>query len=127
MSTDTKQQNWMELGASGTLEEGAAIRFELPCPPGLPIPCFVVRKGGAVYAYVNRCMHWPVTLDMETGDFWDYEGDYLQCRTHGALYQLTGDCVAGPCAGERLTVLPVVETEGRLRLDLSALPPLDDI
>lgn len=109
----------MDLGPSVALPEGGALRFAIVSPRTRhPIPCFVVRKRGRVHAFVNRCMHWPVTLDMETNDFWDVDGEYIQCKTHGALYEApTGLCVAGPCAGEVLIRLPVHEADGRIYLD----------
>lgn len=107
---------------SAALAETGCVRFEIPRPGLRPLPCFAVRKRGRAYAYLNRCMHWPVTLDMETNDFWDFEARFLQCRTHGALYQLDGLCIAGPCTGERLIVLPVVEQEGGVFVDGSRLP-----
>lgn len=114
---------WRDLGAAADLAEGKSLRFEIARPGLRPLPCFVVRKGGHVAAFLNRCMHWPVTLDMETNDFWDYDEKYLQCRTHGAVYRLDGVCIAGPCTGERLITLPVMEQGGRLMLDQSRLPP----
>jgi nitrite reductase/ring-hydroxylating ferredoxin subunit len=114
---------WLDIGASDQLPEGGALRFELRREaPRRPLPCFVVRKKQRLLGFLNRCMHWPVTLDMETNDFWDYEEHYLQCRTHGALYDLDGYCIAGPCTGERLIVLPVLEQAGRIYLDQSRLP-----
>lgn len=99
------------------------MRFEIPRAGHWPLPCFAVRKKGKVYAFVNRCAHWPVTLDMETGDFFDYDERHLQCRTHGALYDLKGHCFAGPCTGERLHTLPIEDRDGQLVLDRSRLSP----
>lgn len=113
---------WTPICAAGDLAEGKSVRFEIPREGRRPLPCFVVRKRGRAYAFLNRCMHWPVTLDMETNDFWDYEERYLQCRTHGALYDLAGLCIAGPCAGERLIALPIEEQAGVVYLDGSRLP-----
>lgn len=113
----------IEICKSDELPEGGTVRFEIPRQGRWPLPCFAVRKKGNVAAFVNRCAHWPVTLDMETGDFWDYEHHYLQCRTHGALYDLKGLCVAGPCTGESLVPLPVEERAGQVVLDRSRMPP----
>lgn len=113
-----------ELALSGDLPEGGALRFDIERPDGrLPLPCFVVRKKAKIYGYLNRCMHWPVTLDMETNDFWDYDAQYLQCRTHGAMYEVaSGECIAGPCTGERLIPLPVFEQDAKIFLDTTRLP-----
>lgn len=64
---------------------------------------FVVRFGGALHAYRNECRHIPVTLDWVENRFFSSDGCYLQCATHGALFEPeSGLCVDGPPAGERL-------------------------
>lgn len=71
---------------------------------------FVVRHEGRLYAYRNECRHIPMTLDWVENRFLSRNGRYIQCATHGALYEMgTGLCVGGPPAGERLRVLPVEE------------------
>ncbi|MDD2667355.1 MULTISPECIES: Rieske 2Fe-2S domain-containing protein [Zoogloea] len=76
-------------------------------------PAFVVRFGGRVYAYFNRCAHVPIELDWQPGRFFDDSRLYLICATHGALYEPeSGRCVAGPCRGAYLKSIPVVERDG---------------
>jgi len=78
---------------------------------------FVVRHGGVVSAFINRCAHKLVELDWEPGRFFDATGELLICSTHGALYDpFSGLCVAGPCRGARLTAIPVVEHDGSVWL-----------
>ena len=73
---------------------------------------FVVRHAGCVYAYRNECRHIPMTLDWVENRFVSRDGRYVQCATHGALYEMdSGLCVAGPPTGERLRALPV-EVDG---------------
>jgi len=73
---------------------------------------FVIRYGGKLYAYRNECRHIPMTMDWVENRFLSRDRCYIQCATHGALYQIdTGLCVAGPPAGERLRAL-AVEVEG---------------
>lgn len=70
---------------------------------------FVIRRGGRLYAYRNRCRHIPMTMDWVENRFLSRDGCWIQCATHGALYEIeTGLCVAGPPAGERLEALEVV-------------------
>ena len=110
------------IAASAALPENGSVRFTLPRPaPQPPVDCFAVRRKGVVHAFVNQCRHWPLSLDMETGDFWDFDERYLQCKTHGALFELDGMCIAGPCTGERLVKLPVEESEGQIRLNTGSL------
>lgn len=102
--------------ASELKERARGIRFSLP-ESGEQVSGFVVRFEGVPYAYVNRCAHVPVELDWQEGEFFDAEGHYLICATHGALYEPhSGRCVMGPCAGAALQPLPVVEHDGGLYL-----------
>ena len=69
---------------------------------------FVVRQGGHVAGYVDRCPHagWPLAaLDDR---FLTRDGLRILCSGHGALFRLDdGVCTAGPCLGERLAAWPV--------------------
>jgi nitrite reductase/ring-hydroxylating ferredoxin subunit len=54
------------------------------------------------------------------GEFFESSGLYLICTTHGATYEPdTGHCIAGPCKGQRLKALEVVETDGNVYLTQS--------
>ncbi len=99
--------------ASAELADGGkGIRFEVPAEPG-PQSAFVVRHGGQVYGYLNRCAHIGVELDWQPGEFFDDSGLYLVCATHGATYLPdSGKCIAGPCRGAQLTQLDVCEQDG---------------
>ena len=78
----------------------------------------VVREGQCAFGYVNSCPHVGTPLDWNEDDFMSEDGDYLMCHTHGALFRIEdGFCVAGPCAGNRLTAVPVtVDEKGRVIL-----------
>jgi nitrite reductase/ring-hydroxylating ferredoxin subunit len=76
---------------------------------------FVVRKEGKYFAYQNRCMHLPVTLDLNDDKFFTHDKAHLQCHMHGAMYEMeTGYCVAGPCQGARLMPLDLKEEESKV-------------
>ncbi|MBF7730423.1 Rieske (2Fe-2S) protein [Pseudomonas sp. N040] len=69
-----------------------------------------VRKHGQVYLYENRCPHRGVPLEWQADRFLDHSGSLIQCATHGALFLIdSGECVAGPCAGQALRALPCRE------------------
>jgi nitrite reductase/ring-hydroxylating ferredoxin subunit len=71
---------------------------------------FVIRYGGKVYGYLNRCAHVPMELDWNEGQFFDHSGLYLMCSTHGAIYAPeSGRCLGGPCHGARLRPIVVEE------------------
>ena len=95
---------------------GKGVRFTVE-RDGESQPAFLIRHGGAVYAYVNRCAHVGVELDWAEGEFFDLTGLYLMCSTHGATYlPKTGRCLRGPCSGRGLVRLPVEESGGKVYL-----------
>jgi nitrite reductase/ring-hydroxylating ferredoxin subunit len=73
---------------------------------------FVVREGEAARGFVDSCPHagWPLApLDDR---YLTRDGRHILCAGHGALFRLTGECVSGPCAGERLAPWPVAVRDG---------------
>lgn len=104
--------------AAAALEEGGAgVRFEVATAAG-PQEAFVVRYDGAPRAFLNRCAHVPVELDWQPGRFFDDDGLYLVCATHGAMYDpATGACAGGPCRGGGLIPVPVAERDGNIFLE----------
>lgn len=101
-----------ELENPGTLECDAIIA-------GRKTPLFVVRRDNVIRAYLNFCPHTGVTLNWRPNDFLTVDRDYIQCATHGALFQLEdGYCVWGPCARQSLTSLPVQIEDNDVILDL---------
>jgi nitrite reductase/ring-hydroxylating ferredoxin subunit len=91
---------------------GPGQRFEIELD-GIKASAFVIRHDGRVFAYLNRCAHIPVELDWMPGQFFDAEGLYLVCATHGAVYEPhTGRCVGGPCRGASLAKIVVREYGG---------------
>lgn len=74
---------------------------------------FVIRHQGTVHAYRNECRHVPMTMDWVENRFLSRDGCWIQCATHGALYEIaSGRCVAGPPAGRHLLRLSVTEEDG---------------
>jgi nitrite reductase/ring-hydroxylating ferredoxin subunit len=101
--------------AGGDLVEGGdGVRFEIECN-GEAAPAFAIRRGGSVYGYLNRCAHISMELDWKPGKFFDADGEYLICSTHGALYAPeSGACRGGPCRGAALLRLNVFEADGKV-------------
>jgi nitrite reductase/ring-hydroxylating ferredoxin subunit len=49
--------------------------------------------------------------------FLDLRREYIQCATHDALFRITdGVCLAGPCAGDRLTAVQLTLKGGEVML-----------
>jgi len=73
---------------------------------------FVVRAGDLLRGYVDSCPHagWP--LGAMDDRYLTRDQAHILCAGHGALFKLDGLCVAGPCAGDRLTDWPVALKDG---------------
>lgn len=73
----------------------------------------VVRRGGDVFAYVNRCPHAAYPLQRADGRIAVQEQNYLVCAAHGASFRLdTGACAGGPCDGDGLKPVAIEVQEG---------------
>ncbi len=84
------------------VSEGDARGFALDDGTGVR-KVLVVRRGGRVFGYLNRCPHAGTPLDWVPGRFFCRSREYLMCAMHGALFEIeTGLCIDGPCAGDRL-------------------------
>lgn len=77
---------------------------------------------GQVRAWLNVCPHAGRRLDWAPGQFLRSKDGLLVCAVHGASFELaTGECVAGPCRGERLREVAVHSVDGEVRP--GACPP----
>lgn len=80
-------------------------------------PMFVIRTGGTVRGYENRCPHRGMPLDWKPHTFLTVEKTEIMCATHGALFRIAdGECFAGPCPGARLAPVPVRIENGMVML-----------
>jgi len=76
---------------------------------------FVIRNAGRVIGYVDSCPHAGWTLSMLDDRYFTRDGRHLLCSGHAALFRPEdGVCVAGPCAGDRLTPWPVAVLGGEV-------------
>ena len=111
--------------AEAALGEGRTAKFRIGEGPGAR-EGFVIRHGGALHAYRNECRHIPMSMDWVENRFLSRDGCWIQCATHGALYEIaTGLCVAGPPAGKALHRLPVHIEDGSIivRVDDAEVDP----
>lgn len=71
------------------------------------------REGDQVRAWLNVCPHAGRRLDWAPGEFLKSRDGLLVCAVHGASFELQqGQCVAGPCRGQALRVVPLVIRDG---------------
>ena len=93
--------------AAADLAPGHTAKFRLACG-ARRVSGFLVNHDGAYRAYVNCCPHVGTPLDLWDNEFLSEDATVIICATHGAVFEPgTGACIAGPCAGDALTALPV--------------------
>lgn len=98
------------------IEEPGAKGFSVEID-GRERSIFVVRREGEVFAYLNDCPHVHAELNWQPDEFLDNDKKLIQCSVHMALFEIdSGYCVAGPCAGDRLTPLDVTVEQGQVIL-----------
>lgn len=84
------------------LEELSAKEFTVK-KAAVEKDAFLVLYKQAFFAYENSCPHTGANLNWQEGQFFSYDGLFLQCSLHGALFEPdSGLCVRGPCAGAYL-------------------------
>ena len=113
----------LELESAQLPAARQALSFPVELPDR-PASLILVRARGQVHAYLNHCPHFGVPLDEATpGRLFDARRSKLVCQRHGAQFQpYDGLCVGGPCKGDRLERMEVVEFFGRLQVYLPAAP-----
>ena len=105
----------VRLCALNDIAENSARNFVLQIGRGR-FHGFVVRNGGTVRGFVDRCPHMGLPLAQKLDDYLTPAGDLISCDWHGALFRIDdGTCVGGPCAGQSLTPWPVVITGQDIR------------
>ncbi len=102
----------IEICATAQLDEASAKSFDVG-----ENTYFLVRHQGTAYGYLNQCPHLGVELNWKPDHFLDVDKRHIQCSTHGALFRMQdGFCIEGPCAGQVLTPVHIVESDGKLFL-----------
>ena len=80
---------------------------------------FAVRKQGKLYVYRNQCPHLGINLEWLENQFLDTDGCLIQCAMHGALFLIEdGQCISGPCQGQKLTAIEYQELDGQVFVQL---------
>ena len=102
----------VEVGRVDELEDPGCREFSIG-EGDWPFRGFVVRKGEAVYAYQNFCVHVGHPLNWSPGKFLTRDKTALICASHGATYEIeTGYCFAGPGNGRALRRVDVAIRDG---------------
>lgn len=100
----------MRLCAADEVAEGQAIECADPRDTD-GTTLIVLRCNGQVQAYLNVCPHAGRPLNWAPGRFL-YAHGQLVCAAHGASFRPEdGHCIGGPCRGESLRRVPVMEVD----------------
>ncbi len=100
----------LELCEVHSIAEGDCRGFDLP---GRRL--FAVKKNMQCHVYENRCPHQGIQLHWMEHQFLDRSKTYIQCSTHGALFEPeTGLCIEGPCLGSHLKRIDSEQRDGKL-------------
>jgi nitrite reductase/ring-hydroxylating ferredoxin subunit len=87
---------------------------------GRMVPAFVANFRGTLVAYVNECVHLPISLDLDDNDLFTCDGNFFVCKTHGSVYEPSGgQCIGGPGQGKSLEALPVIVEDGAVYVELA--------
>jgi nitrite reductase/ring-hydroxylating ferredoxin subunit len=90
-------------------------QITVPHPAGFEV--ILVNHNGVVHGYRNSCPHVGVGLDWGNGRCLSGANE-LTCSLHGAQFTAdTGECFAGPCAGDSLQRIAVRVDQGKVFCD----------
>lgn len=95
------------VGKLDELDDPGCREFEIG-EGDWPFRGFVVRRGDAVFAYQNFCVHVGHQLNWSPNKFLTKDKSAIICASHGATYEIeTGRCFAGPGSGGSLRPVDV--------------------
>lgn len=76
---------------------------------------FVLRRGEALYGYLNLCPHYSLPLNHSDNEFMSRDGSRIMCRQHLALFRVEdGACLDGACDGRSLDLVPLRIENGQV-------------
>ena len=102
----------VEVGPFDELEDPGCREFSIG-DGDWPFRGFVVRKGDAVFAYQNVCVHVGHPLNWSPNRFLTKDRLAIICASHGAMYRIeSGECFAGPGSGKALRKVDAAVRDG---------------
>ncbi|PHS68904.1 MAG: FeS-binding protein [Methylophaga sp.] len=99
------------LCRANELKDEQSRSFSLDTAQGV-FEVFLHKTQQQIKAFQNHCPHLGIPLNWQPNEFLSIEGTHFQCSTHGALFNIDdGLCIAGPCTGQSLTPLELIQKE----------------
>jgi len=103
------------LCTTGEIADKQVREFRFGQDTNFPFRMFIFNEGGTFRAYKNACPHFDVPLNHVPGDLFTEDGRYFLCMTHYAKFDTAdGTCIEGPCEGDALDRIPLIQEEDRL-------------
>lgn len=98
------------VARAADLPEGASRGFD-PTGAGRTT-VFVVRHHGALHAWRDACPHIDgAPMAWRQDAYLNHDRSRIVCHAHGAQFDIaTGACLIGPCLGQALSPVQVIET-----------------
>jgi nitrite reductase/ring-hydroxylating ferredoxin subunit len=107
------------LARTDELKPGTTRKFSIE-RDGQRTDVFLANVRGEFVAFVNRCVHLPISLDLDDNDFFTCDGSFFVCKTHGSVYEPhDGKCIGGPGQGKSLEQLPLAVEGNAVYLELT--------
>jgi nitrite reductase/ring-hydroxylating ferredoxin subunit len=104
------------LCASDAVPDGGA-REVFVGPQDDPLHVVLFKMGDSVFAYRNQCPHFLLPLNAGPGRFILLKDGLVMCAWHSAVFRISdGAGIDGPCMGNGLEPLPVIQRDGILVL-----------
>lgn len=108
------------ITSADLISDGSAKGFEIDGES-----FFALRFAGQIHVYRNSCPHLGVELNWLPDQFFDLDGRYIQCASHGALFDpANGRCLGGPCRGQSLQAVAHFNEGEKLHIDM---PPPNSV
>lgn len=102
------------VGCLGDVPDGEGREFVFGESES-PLRIVVVRRGDAVFGYVNCCPHHSVPLNDQPDRFVTFDHEWIICSVHGAVFRYEdGYCEDGPCRGRSLESVALAQRDGRI-------------
>jgi nitrite reductase/ring-hydroxylating ferredoxin subunit len=97
------------------LPDGEGREFFFGGEPSSLLRLLVVRRGDAVWGYLNCCPHNYIPLNDQPDRFVTFDHEWIICAAHGAVFRYEdGHCEDGPCRGRALEPVPVQVLGGEI-------------
>jgi len=103
------------LCEKGEVAEGKVKEFRFGGESPFAFRMFIYNDNGKLKGFFNSCPHFDVPLNHKPDELFTQDGKFFQCVTHYAKFdKSSGLCVEGPCGGESLQLIPLIQEDNKI-------------